>query len=285
MPFQENLLFVRKNDSIIIFDSAMNICGKINAGYVFPFNSKYIKGGVIQKDGNTRRSGLFDCEGRMLIAPIFDDIYGFEEENLMVYACRAWGGLIRRMEYPDPTFKKIYNSNIYVTVLGDKYGLLDSNFMSVVGNIYDWIWDYYYGILIVSNNDKWGLIDLRGREIAPCVYDSIGDYYGSKIYRYNNMTKSRYVTNRFSNSVFRYISLAYTLNEYKELQTDYTNAKGLSEGLIRVKKDGEWGYIDTLGREVIPMKYSSAKNFNRGIAEVELKGKKLKIYKDGTVVK
>jgi hypothetical protein len=50
--------------------------------------------------------------------------------------------------------------------------------------------------------------------------------------------------------------------------------EGASISLARVKADGKWGYIDTRGREVIPLRFDDAKDFAaNGLAPVEVDGK------------
>ncbi|WP_442956284.1 WG repeat-containing protein [Paenibacillus sp. USHLN196] len=45
---------------------------------------------------------------------------------------------------------------------------------------------------------------------------------------------------------------------------------GFNEGLVAVKKNGKWGYIDKSGKTIIKFQYYIADNFNEGIARVYL---------------
>lgn len=51
-----------------------------------------------------------------------------------------------------------------------------------------------------------------------------------------------------------------------------------------VCKGGKWGYIDTTGAVIIPIKYESADAFSEGYAAVEMKGKKALIDKTGKIL-
>ena len=53
----------------------------------------------------------------------------------------------------------------------------------------------------------------------------------------------------------------------------YDDAWGFSEGLARVKLNNKWGFIDNTGKEVIPCKYDETRNFFEGLATVQLNGK------------
>lgn len=54
-----------------------------------------------------------------------------------------------------------------------------------------------------------------------------------------------------------------------------------SEGLIPVKQDGVWGYLDSMGNTIIPFKYSKAGPFINGTAMVSLDGNSFAIDKTG----
>lgn len=52
---------------------------------------------------------------------------------------------------------------------------------------------------------------------------------------------------------------------------DQINGGGFSQGLCAVKKDGKWGYVDTLGHMVINPIYDSASNFSDGATAITKK--------------
>ena len=53
----------------------------------------------------------------------------------------------------------------------------------------------------------------------------------------------------------------------------YDNAYSFSGGLADVQLNGKYGFIDTTGRVIIPFKYASADDFFEGLARVQLNGK------------
>ena len=61
----------------------------------------------------------------------------------------------------------------------------------------------------------------------------------------------------------------------------YDDAWFFSEGLVRVKLNGKWGYLDNTGKEIIPLKYDEAYNFFDGLAVVGLNDKYGYIDKTG----
>ena len=64
----------------------------------------------------------------------------------------------------------------------------------------------------------------------------------------------------------------------------YDDVWDFSEGLVAVKLNGKWGFIDKSGNEVVPLKYDWAGSFSEGLANVKLYGKFGFIDKSGKVV-
>ena len=53
----------------------------------------------------------------------------------------------------------------------------------------------------------------------------------------------------------------------------YDNVGSLCEGLVAVKLNDKWGFVDKVGEEVISLKYDYAEFFIEGLAKVKLNGK------------
>ena len=64
----------------------------------------------------------------------------------------------------------------------------------------------------------------------------------------------------------------------------YDDVWDFSEGLVAVKLNGKWGFIDKSGKEVVPLKYDWAGSFSEGLAPVRLNGKYGYINKSGKLV-
>jgi hypothetical protein len=57
----------------------------------------------------------------------------------------------------------------------------------------------------------------------------------------------------------------------------------ISEGLMRVKKNGKYGYVNNVGDCIIKCKYDKAEDYKQGYAEVVLKGMNLMINTNGEI--
>jgi hypothetical protein len=58
--------------------------------------------------------------------------------------------------------------------------------------------------------------------------------------------------------------------KYEKLTSSYEFAGPFCNGLARVRKNKKWGYIDTTGAIVIPLKYNEVENFSEGMARVRV---------------
>lgn len=141
------------------------------------------------------------------------------------------------------------------------------------------------GLAGVKQNDRWGYIDKAGKLVIPCEYEGVyGNYspyafsnglapvrrYGE--WGYVDKTGNYYdFVGDFSEglAVVRSGKLGYIDTLGKQvIPCRFNGAAPFSEGLAAVKLNGKWGYIDREGKEVIPLVYAEAKKFSKGLAEV-----------------
>jgi len=64
----------------------------------------------------------------------------------------------------------------------------------------------------------------------------------------------------------------------------YDGAHFFSDGLAAVKLNGKWGFVDKTGKVIIPLKYEAADNFKNGKVKVMLNEKFIYIDKTGKEV-
>jgi hypothetical protein len=104
---------------------------------------------------------------------------------------------------------------------------------------------------------KYGFKDSKGKVVIAPKYDlASGFYEGLAVINMGG-----------SSGYFGYIDTAG-----KEIvsPTKYTLADVLSQGRGRVRFNGEYGFIDSKGNEVIPAKYDYATNFRAALTAVRL---------------
>ena len=130
------------------------------------------------------------------------------------------------------------------------------------------------------------MIDKTGKEILTCIYDSVEDfsktfleiYLDGEKYFYNKYKREKY---NFSFDAYREGYDDYFPNDWKkeEIEEIYRNA--FDKDVHTIELEGNYGYINKAGEEVIPCKYNLANNFIQGIAKVEINGLEGYINKKG----
>lgn len=155
---------------------------------------------------------------------------------------------------------KIFSNN-------HKIGLADTNNKIIIPAIYENISDINCGLLKVTLNNKVGFIDVNNNLKIPFLYDlDTNNFIGNRI------TK----TFEFDNNgeLTRIIYL-------EGVDNNYTN---FSEGFCSVLKNGKYGFIDTLGNQVIPFIFEGADNFYNKISIVKMNSKYGAINNLGKIV-
>lgn len=121
---------------------------------------------------------------------------------------------------------------------------------------YDEVFPFADGMAGVHKNGKIIFIDKTGREISPAFSGVAFNKYG-----YVQVTQD-------------YNKWGLMNNKGKMLAPMiYDGISDLSDGLIRLSKDGKYGYMDEAGEIVIPLKYDAALDFTAGLAPVGTKVK------------
>ncbi|MDR3110604.1 MAG: WG repeat-containing protein, partial [Planctomycetaceae bacterium] len=110
---------------------------------------------------------------------------------------------------------------------------------------------YIRGHLPVGKNGKIGIINQYGKLVVPVEYERV--MFCDAYFCVRNFKEQT--------TMFSY--------DGKQLCADIDNFQVLSEGLIAVKKDGKWGYIDASGKIVIPFLFDEVTSFQYGIAKVK----------------
>ncbi|MBQ7424584.1 MAG: WG repeat-containing protein [Prevotella sp.] len=106
--------------------------------------------------------------------------------------------------------------------------------------------------MALNEEFKWGIPKTiswyPGNEILPFEFDDINpptdDFYPVKL-------QGKW-------------GLYYALKKDMAIEPQYEDAIGLSEGLLAVKKDGKWGFVDIFNHVVIPFEYESVSSFRGG---------------------
>ena len=145
---------------------------------------------------------------------------------------------------------KPFNGNIAMVKIKARWGAIDNRGKQIIPCIYEDISDSFQEELaIVKLNGKWGLINKTGELLSRCFFEKIDSFSGG----------------------FAKVKLDKMLFSYDDVVIgDSTFEHGLS---LKFNKNGEYGYIDKMGRITTPCIFEEAEPFLNGIARVYVNGK------------
>ncbi len=181
-----------------------------------------------------------------------------------------------------------------VSIDGIAFGFVDTTGKTIIPFNYSDVTAFSNKVAIVKKAGKYGIIDTLGKEIEPFNFNSLkwtgflGRIEGKKeeyfrLQGYFNPNGSRtevkyHLIHEFNEGLAKVIDLqrkvGYINRKGQEvIPTIYNEGKSFSEGLVAVKLDNKWGFIDSTGKLKIPFNYfdSDGKGyyfFQEGIASV-----------------
>jgi WG containing repeat len=240
--------------------------------------------------------GYIDTGGRVVIKPQFDtadwnghfDEEQYFKEGLAVVSEAERGGFIDKMGrfvIEGPYYPRGHFSNGLARVSDHKnYGPYDVGFMDRTGKFvipprFSRAEDFSEGLAVVQIKDKWGYIDETGRMLIPARFNEAESF------------KNGFALVNISGVKRGYINKA---GRFMPMPDEVEAFGRLADGLIAVKVEGKWGFMNTLGQIVIAPQFDPDigeygddiyyRTFAVGLALVKSKGKWGYINKSGKYV-
>lgn len=211
---------------------------------------------LVHKNG---KAGFIDLNGQEVVPCIYDYGSDFTEGIASVQQKGKWGAIDRTGNVViDFKYESIsrFIDGFAVVEKESKNGFINKKGEIVVPIIYD-SFSYYNcfieGMAYPCDKTNWcvGLVNCRGEQVAPCIYKSIGTFNeGIAVYEKNN-NKRGYI------------------NKLGEEINSFENVRNFSEGLAAVRNQGQFGFINSSFKEVIPYSFSDAGEFHEGYASVK----------------
>lgn len=152
----------------------------------------------------------------------------------------------------------------------DLWGYLDSLGRKAVKPQFPDAEDFHDGVAVAydSHSGQALLIDRRGQPVGTETYGWIG-----RLYAYDDQDNPHYLAGRYVvRRDGRYAMLGSDGQRLTPLVYDDFPCE-FFEGLSPVRRDGKWGFVDTLGHEVIGTRYDSVGLFACGLAPVSIGGR------------
>lgn len=288
--FSEGLAVVMKGEKV----GYINKSGKTVIQFNWDDAEAFHNGCAIV--GKNDKFGLINKNGELLIPAEFEEL-SEPVENICVaiqndkalYLSKT-GAVIGELKFDIATD---FQDGFAIVGVDDMFGLLSSNGNLILDFQFDQLAWASSEILKAEGNGYWGLISRVGEKLLPFTYDAIGNFYGGRALVTKNgkcgfVDKQgrivipldyRFTPNLLETAVF---SNGYVLMSVKDKNIildstgvriqfpGYDNTGLPSEGLIPVRKNKKWGYVDYSGRLKIPCSFDEAFSFSGGNAIASL---------------
>lgn len=263
------------------------------------FSSGYA---TVFKNGKKGLINIFGCE----ITPCLYDFVGpFSNGIAMIHLdgklgyINKIGDVIVKPKYDLPEYymgEEGYNPDFFElsdgligVILDKEYGFVNSSGKEVIPCKYVLALPFKDGLTFIIRDAYWYIIDKKGREIKLAKkYSKVSAFNGGLARVALNCPAE---WGNQGSAVFGYIDRTgkeiipciyefdcYDLNIYGE------DREYFSEGLLMVKRNGKYGFINKMGEKVTPLKYDNADPFSEGLAAVLLNKKWGFINRKGKVV-
>lgn len=204
------------------------------------------------------RWGLIDAAGNAVVPPTYALLGPFSEG--LAPACRDTG-------VPTGVTEGVGRQRRPVTALA--CGFVDPRGRVAVPFAYSWVNGFADGVAQVKRDRPgpclvpaaWGLVDREGRELIPVAHCFVGPPSEGLV-----------------KVVFEELSLEVRRFGYHDLagrpvlpRLPYDGGhERWSEGRLGVRRGALFGFIDREGREVVPLRFTSAYPYSEGLAAVQL---------------
>lgn len=192
--------------------------------------------------------GLININGKIITKPIYDEIYGDQNQKSWLVKKANKYGMINcdGKEFLSVIYDKInyvVGENQFIPVqIENKYGYV-LNSKEVIPFIYDEALPFQNGIARVKKDNKYHYIDSNNKII--CTFDHDGGWRGNDYFSDGLSLFKKNGKYGFINQTGKVV-----------IEPTYDNANNFKEGISLVKKDGLYGFINTKGKIVIPIKYN-----------------------------
>jgi len=205
------------------------------------------------------KMGYIDTRGRLVSDELFDSAEDFCDGLARIGRDGEYG-LINRAGriVVRPVFYRMerFGEGLAWVWWRGKYGMIDTAGDWVVRPQFGLASGKDGGLAVVRNGGKWGAVDGAGRVIVPVEFRHVRTAGDAVL-----VTDKRGhlgVMDRRGHLLFRLLAERV--------------GRGFSEGLLAVRRDGKWGYVDRSGKAVIDHQFDSAGEFSEGLAGVSTGG-------------
>lgn len=244
--------------------------------------------------------GYINQEKEIVIPCKYEDAKAFQHGMAFTKQSGKWGAISHNETIIIPfSYDTIYNSEFGIlAIVHNKKDLYSDNGKKIIPFSFDEIksTSILGDNFLVKNAGKYQLYSMSGEKVIPQIFDNIelANSLGGDILIYNNGKYSlcsstgesilpfqfEYIREpsdgiqivKISNGNFKLIDPKGNIKEVGgepyEICGDMTGSY-----VVRIKRNGKYGFIDINGVEIIPCMYDDAKDYMYGYAKVKRNGK------------
>ncbi|QMU64181.1 MAG: hypothetical protein GKR88_07705 [Flavobacteriaceae bacterium] len=184
-------------------------------------------------------------------------------------------------------FKKLHSDTLFSEGLAkvwfnNKYGFINQKGKFIVSLQYDDAGVFYDSLARVRQNGKWGFIDLKGKIVIPLKYEAVSFFSeGLAGVKMNNewfiINKKGEISQEEKERLEKKKKRAKEVAEkkekgsFKKLLLNNVSQGSFDYGVPwRTHLKGKWGFIDSKGNIIIPLKYNDVDVFREGLSSAKL---------------
>lgn len=238
----------------------------------FVFNSSFAQGNFTNPDnlfvfkGKNDKFGFVDANGKLMVLPKYDEASDASEGVSVVKINNLYG-------YINETGKEIisaqyedadnFSEGLAAVKKGGKYGFINKLGKEVIPFIYENAYAFSEGFAAVKYKGKFGFIDTKGKKLTSFEFDEVQSFSEglAKVFKGETIYDKQGFINREGKLVIPYI-YDHNLNTYGA----WNQVRNFVDGLMLVSKNGNKGYMDNRGDEVVPTIYSTISPMHKGYA-------------------
>lgn len=266
--------------------------------------------------------GFVNRKGEMEITPQFDRVeFGLFNGFMIVFKDSKYGYVAENGSIIEPQFviANQFSEGLAAVSKDNKWGYIDQTGTFVIPPQYTNAFRFAHGVAWVFKGRVWGLIDKKGKPVSEPQFESVNEFseglaavaiVGEDFrYRwgYTDTTGKLVIPTKFTSaSPFReglaqvttddstgFIDISgnfiYKHKISRNENPDYYHEANdgdrfYQDGLVAVRKEGIWGYIDKTGSWVIPPQFDGVSGFSGGYAKVSAGAENKLLDKAGNTV-
>ncbi len=203
--------------------------------------------------------GVLDSLGNIVIEPTYDFLENMKNEKIVSYKNDKGGiidineNIILPHQYSRINYQKQNNNYLLIHKNDNLSGyVMDAGGGMILKNKYQFVGEVKDNKRKVAQKNKYGFIDENENVVIPFQYDQLTDFNEGYALATNDSTSIIIDKNGkeyFKNSEFKVLG-------------------NINNGLIRAKKNDQYGFVDIQGNIKIPFMYKLAFDFNENFARV-----------------